>query len=675
MDQERPHIHETPIDIVEHEGEPKTKVWVRRMLLVLLVGLCISFAAPTFGSCSGALGSGGSKLWGTFRVGSRTIDVHESDFTRASQRYAAVFHVLERPRMKDDDVWGQLMLDEAAKAEGIHVSDEQVARFLAMVPRFQSDKKFDKATYESEIRSLAKYMGVDNDGFTAGVRSLLRAQTYESVWLSAYEIPRSREAYEEWKKTNVKLTVEYVTQPFEPLVEQARALPVTDDDIRRAGVLPEVVKMRAIPARRGIEVAYLRVRDVTPERRAALDAFAKEAHLFDATDKEATTESVAWTQFWANCKPGGVYTREAWLALERGDYEKALAEWQKTPEPRDETTKPKDPSDEKWPETPREQFYERWRPFVEAEVLAREALRHMAVRAERESKSFAEVVSSYEQYGVRIVTTPEALSDADLAEKFPEGFGRDSDVEAAVRNQFRFPAPGAQFKPVVSPDPVQAMRLQSRPNDRGWVILRWTSYEPARERELTEIRDQVEAYYRGYRAHDLARDVLAGIRAKVEAAGADPAARVQAFREAAAAAGLDVQKLRRFNQRTERPIPPVLGPTPTPAERNAVSRIAAKGVVLDHYNFLSRLEVGKFEEPILLDDATGAAYLMLLTDKHEPEPIEMDEMTLQIERQRRSSQSIQELMNAISPKELKKRYKLELTEDGRKATEKNDAQE
>ena len=72
---------------------------------------------------------------------------------------------------------------------------------------------------------------------------------------------------------------------------------------------------------------------------------------------------------------------------------------------------------------------------------------------------------------------------------------------------------------------------------------------------------------------------------------------------------------------------------------------------------------------MFLDDAVGAAFLVLLTEKHEPEPQEMDDNTLRAERYVRMFQARRAMNDALAPKELKKRFRLELTEDGRKATE------
>jgi hypothetical protein len=665
MAQRPPQHTETPIDIEEHEGETRSKVWVRRFLFGLVIVLCVSFAAPTFGSCSGALGTGGQKVWGRFSVGGREVEVHEDDFRRVQTRLAAALRLFAPDaKVEDDQVWGQILLDAAAKAEGVHVSDEQVVRFLAEHPAFQTDGKFDESRYRTEIRQLAKYTGVDHEGFTSALKSLLRTEIYRSVYASAFSVPQSREAYEEWKKTNVKLTVDFVVQPYAALRERAAGLPVTDEDLRRAAILPEILKMRTVPARRGLEAAYLRARDVTAEQRAAMEEFVKANSLLP---KDESLEALSWNAFWSNRQAGGTYTREAWAAWKRVEHQRAMADWEKLPEPRPE--KPRDASAEPWPEKPADQFYKHWYDFVAKELLAREVVRHLALRAERESKSFAELAPDYARFGVKVVATPEPFSEADITSRFPDDLGRDSELEQAVRTRFRAPAADRTFAPEVLTDPVPATRLVDHPQDRGWIVARWTSWEPARERDVFEVRAQAEAYYRTYRANEIARDTLEAVRKKVDESGTDLATRQKSLRAAAAEAGLEVRTIRRFNARTERPQPPVIAGDATPEQQAAAERMSWRNRVQDDYPVLSKLEPGKLRDPVYLDDSVGAAFLELLVEKHEPEPQEMDDNTLRSERYVRMFQARRAMNDALSPKELKKRFRLELTEDGRKATE------
>lgn len=656
-----------PLDLEEHEGEGRLDVWRRRLLFVLLIGLCFAFAAPTFGSCSGPFGSGGSTLWGTFTVRGTKHEVRDTEFQRAAQRLGAVKRLDPQSpdaRITDDEVWAQLLLDEAAKAEGIHVSDEQVTARLASIPAFQTDGKFDESKYREEIRAMSRYTQVDHDGVTWALKSLLRTEIYRSVYVAAFAIPESRAAYDDWKTRNLKLTVDCVVQPYEALREQARQLPVTEPDLQRALVLPDAVKLRTVPARRGIEAAYVHVRDITDEHRAEMEALNKLTPLFAGED---SLESAAWNQFWESSKPDGAYTRDTWLALQRPRHEAELKAWEARPEPRGE--KPADPAATMWPERPADQFTKHWQDFTTKEVLAREVLRQMALRAERESKSFADLAPDFAKYGIRVVATPEALAEDELETKFPEGLGSRSELSQIVRSRFRAPESGGTFVPRVAVDPFPATAIVRDIAAHGWIVLRWSSLEPAREKPIDEIREPLTEIFKSYRASELARDVLGEIRRKVEETEGDAAAKSAALRKLAAEKGLPLIELRRFNERTPRPRTTTPGADASADEKAAILRGVWRSRVQDEYTGLSKAEVGKFRDPVLLDDTTAAGYLMFVVAKEEPKPIEMDEASVQREQQMRFGRAVEAFRELLAPAALKRKFALELTEEGRKATE------
>jgi hypothetical protein len=668
-------MEQKPLDLEVHEGETKLDVWKRRVLFLLLIVLCVAFAAPTFGSCSGALGSGGSNVWGSFTVAGRRFVVREADFRRAHARYAAfarlypgaaarLFPEIERKAgFGDDEIWAQLILDEAAKAGGVHVSDAEVQEALESHPQFQTAGHFDRDKYSAEMRQMHRYQGVDHAEFTSALRSILRTERWRSVWASAYSVPQSRETWQEWSKRNVKLTVDYVVQPYAPLAAKVASLPVTDEELKRIKILPKAVELLTLPARRGYEAAFVRTREVTDAQREAMTKLAADAGLLP---KDESLQMVAWRQFYSNSKTGP-YTRTAWIALHKPEYEAKLAEWQKLPEPRPEGSKPKEPGAD-WPEKPADEFGTYWRPFVEADVLGAATLRHMAGRAERESKSFADLAADFAQYGVRVVKTAEPLADADLPEKFPEGLGKDSELEGTVRAALRAPEAGTAFVPKVVTEPFLACRINERIRDRGWMIVRCSSYEAPRERDINEVRKELENIFREHRATELAGDLLRNVRTQVEAVQGDVAAKEAALRKLAGEAGLEVRTIRRFNALTERPTPPPAGGDA--AAEAAAAQIRQRVRVQDEYPFLSKLDAGKFRDPVILDDRAGGAFLMLVVEKQEPGPLEIDEATLQSERIGRMYMARESMLDHFAPKELKARYGLELTPEGRTATEK-----
>lgn len=643
-----------PLDLEEHKGESRAQVWTRRIMFVLLIVLCISFAAPTFGSCSGAFGTGGGPVVASFEIGPEKIDVAAAQFERYDLRLRSVYQLF-RPGgdIDEAEVWSALILDEVAKREGIHVSDEQVSRFLERMPEFQTNGAFDPKKYAARIREFQRHTGLDHEGLTAGLRSILRGSVYQSAWLAAYDVPDSRKAYDEWKKRNLKITADYVVQEYAPLRDEALRMPVTEDDLRAARPLPEVTKILAIPARRGIEAAYMRVREITDEHRTKMEEFAASAGVLAADESVAQR---AWMQFWDHCKAGGIYSQESWRAWQGRVHDEAVRAWEAAPEA-SRGEKPKDPRDEAYPAEPKDQFEKIWAPHVVKEVLAREVLRHMVLRAERESKGLADLLPAYEAMGVRVVATAEPISDADFNEKFPERLGKDSEFGQSIL-RVRMPDDPATFTPKYMVEPAPTTILNYFPEDRGYVVARITSYEKASSKDVLdpEVRPRVEAYVREHRAADLASGRLKEMRTAVDAAGEGVEARRAAFRDRAAAAGLEVRTLRRFNQRTAKPTP-AADPSGEAAIA-AAARTRHRNRMVDDYPVLSRLDLGRMRDPVLADDATGAAYLALVVEKYEPPPIEMDEATLRIQNMILARQSQQAAMEALSAKEVTKRFHL-----------------
>jgi len=656
---------ETPLDLQEHQGETHWDVWKRRLLFLLLIGLCVAFAAPTFGSCSGAMGTGGSELWGTFEVNGEKVEVRENDFVRAKTRVGALMSFLgSQERMSDQAVWALLLQDAAARAAGIDVSDEQVQAFLRDRANFVSaDGRFDGERYANRIRAFAQVSAVDHEGITWAIRALRRVDVYMSVWAAAYDVPESQAAFEEWRKENVKLTVDWTVEPYAAMAEKARSLPVSDDDLKRIAHLPKIQAMCTVPARRGVEAAYVRLRDLTPENVAAMRDFVRQAGI---RADDLAVDKAAWEVFWAHQGAQEAYSEAAWRRWKGTEYRKKLEEWNALPEPRPADLEPKDPAAVPWPETSNEQFQQMWKPLATKEALAQDVLRQMAERAERENASLASLLPEYEKMGVRVAATDEPLPDDELADKFPDGLGKDSDLDQRVRTQFKLPEGDAQFVPKVLTDPIPATRSVLAVEDRGWFVLRWTSLDPARTRDVLEVRDEATKYYREeYRASELARDALQEIQKAVEAVDGVPARR-EALRTAAEAAGLQVETLRRFNRRTEKRTPPNLGTDATDEAKRAAERIRRRNRVLDDYAGLARHEPGMVRQPILLDEATGAAYLMLLVEKHEPDAIEMDASALRSAVMIRRYQSRGKAQQALTPQELTKRFHLELTPAGKK---------
>ena len=137
-------MEENPLDLEQHQEESLWDVWKRRLMFVLLIALCITFAAPSFGGCETALGSGGSEIYGTFRVDGELVEVSRSHFDGTWQRLARTMTVVQsRPPESDEAIWAHIILNAAAEREGIHVPRSRVDRWLARQAMFQQGGAFD----------------------------------------------------------------------------------------------------------------------------------------------------------------------------------------------------------------------------------------------------------------------------------------------------------------------------------------------------------------------------------------------------------------------------------------------------------------------------------------------------------------------------------------------------
>jgi hypothetical protein len=649
---------EKPLDLEEKPDDTKLAVWKRRIIFAFLILLCVSFAAPTFGSCSGALGSGGGEKLGSFVVAGERHAVYDREFSnavRGAYSLRAFFGNARADEEDDEEIWQFLVLDRVARAAGIHVPGAQITELLRE-SGFDREGRFDEDRFRSEMRGLAERGGVDREALLEHLAARLRISTWQRQWLYAFDQPPAGELFDAWKKNHVKVTTAWVAAPYDQWAAETDALPVTDADLQLVANLPEVIEKRRIGTRRSVEAIVLRVRDVTPERRTALEALCRTAGVFP---DEQSLRTAAFRHFFSNRKAGGYYTKESWAALEapaydaaKKAYEKALAEWTALPEPRPGAAPvaPVDPL-ATWPaDDPRREFEGFWEPRVRAELLAQEAVRLFLARAEREGKSFGDLLPEYAQYGFTVVTSPEPLDDPGLS-TFPDGLGPDSEFASVVRTVFTEPPAGTAFAPRVHPHPVPTTVHNDRAGDRGSFGLRWTALVPAKFRDVTEVREVAESIVKARRRADRARQVLTDLRKAAEGESGD---RLEALRKHAAAAGLEVQVLRRFNDRTWRPSLPEEGTT---AESKARWRAARfRNRVQEDYRKLATVTPGSFRDPILSDDAVGAAFLTLVTDAVEPAPVEFTEDALRIEEfaRRQADQGL--IQEALGFEALRKRY-------------------
>jgi len=623
------------LDPDAHEGDTVTSVWKRRMILVLLIILVVAVAAPTFGGCSGFFST--RKIVASYEVAGRSYDVSEEELARAHTNLHSMMLLLGLQRGLPEGDAGvnealrKLMLASAAKASGVRVPDAQIAELLESRPQFQVAGKFDEGRYRAALSSFSRG-GMTHEFLCDILRTELLAETYEQLGAVMFEVVPGDGAYDAWKKRSIKLSVEFVASPYEAQRAKIEAMQPSIEELDKIAAMPAVKSILAVPPRKTIEVAYLKVEDMTDEQFAAAKKFAEDAELFT---EDRPLDAEAFVLFHTDRESN--FTKAHWGELHDPEYparkrawEADHATWEKEPKEgrRQEPAEPKDPTIGYPAEEPAQ--FPLWKDRAQKEVLAQKITTHLAVRAEREVKSLAEVGAEYARFGVKVVKNPEPLADDAIVEKFPDPVARDSEFDQVARVIFRAPAEGAVFKPQYQTQAVPTTRQSEKLHDRGYMVMRLDSCDPARQYQVGERREAVLEYWRKYQIAEAAKTLADEIRKKAEAASPDVAKVAEAMEKAAAEAGLSAQSIRRFNRTTDAPKPPVAaaGQTLSPEIQAAARRITERNRVQQDYQTLSSLDVGKLRDPVLVDEKSGAAYVIAVTEKHEPLPVEMRDADL-----------------------------------------------
>jgi hypothetical protein len=667
-------MNEPPaLDPEAHEDDTVVSVWKRRMVLILLIVLVVAVAAPTFGGCSGFFDS--KKVVATFEAGGRTHEVDERGLHDFMRRYNMAMRLFPGPQggaqMLPDGEEGVKsalhirMIDEAAKAEGVEVPDAVVTDTIRSHPYFQVAGKFDEARYRSVLNDLGRGE-LEHKDLAEILRMDLRRQHYEQIFGTAFELVPGQDAYESWKKRAAKLTVDFVPSSFELQRAKVEAMQPAEEDLEKLKNRPEVRKILAIPPSKVVEIAYAKASEMTAEQFAAAKKFLEEAEVYT---EDAPLEAEAFRLFHENRDIA--FTAERWakwsdpeFPTKLAQYEKDLAEWEKRPkEEKDKVApppKPKNPAED-WPGDPRGQF-EKWGDQIRKERVAKDLVKHMGQRAEREGKPLSALEPDYARFGVKTAKNAEPLPDDQIVEKFPASVARDSEFDQIVRGRLRAPAEGEAFKRRYHVDePIPTTRLADRTADRGFMVAVLEQSDPARQYAVADKKVEIVKVWRELQIAEEAKKPLAEIKKEAEAAGTDVAKRQEALRAAAAKQGLPVHSLRRFNSKTEAPKAPAAEPGKTlPPDVEAVAqRINWRNYVQKGYAQLSTMAPGQFVEPHWPGGEVQAAMLVLVVEKHEPAPVEMQDDDVRVERMIAARTARQKAMDLFGFDALAKRFNLQ----------------
>src|SRR6185295_6159414 len=326
---------------------------------------------------------------------------------------------------------------------------------------------------------------------------------YQNIYGAAFEVAPSDEAYDAWKKRNVKLTVDYVALSFEKERAKYAAENPTEEDLKAIEKLPFVQQILDKPPSKVIETSYVKASDMTNEQYAAAKAFLEAAEVF-TEDNPLVDEAKKLFHFDRET----AFAKDRWVKAFHPEYAAAKEAWQKEHDawaalPKEEKEKkpePKAPDDPAatFPTEERGQFL-LWRERAEKEVIAREIVRKLATDAERASKSLADAGADYGKFGVKVVKNAEPLADKDLVSKYPDPVARDSEWDQVALHEFRPLPEGQVFKPKYHVAPVPTTRLHDRMEDRGFMTMRLESCEPQRKYEIHEKVNDLLDFWRKYK--------------------------------------------------------------------------------------------------------------------------------------------------------------------------------
>lgn len=667
-------MEDNPLDLEFHEEEDSVfSVVKRRIMFVVLIGLCVAMAAPSFASCESALGGRTEGLAGRYQVGEETVQYSHQDFNKARLRLWAANRIMGRQGADDDDqsVWHFLLLDSAAKAAGIHMPREEVGRrLLEGGPVFRefvaTDGQIDGAKYAAYVESATGGQ-VSPETATQALTEMLRGNEYLMLHGAVAMTTTERDAFEAWRKDNPKLSVTYAALPFATFEAEVAATKPTDDELRLIQQDPKLREQFRIPSRRKVESAFLRIRDLSAEDVERMRAIALEEGLLDPEEPEYDLDVKAFEIYHRD--RSRVFTKEGWLQLRDADVAPWLTGAASNDGSEDGGGDDEDGSTEDvaYPDSDEQRFEDFWRPWARREWLARAVVERLAEVARRDGRSFAEVAQEapFAALDVQVVENEELLAADEFAESYPEGLARESEFANLLRGELTGPADGATFLPKVRPGAIGTTNVMTRLADRGSMVLRLSAWQPPRDMEPAEIRerDDLLAAWRQWKVEDMVSKRLKSLVEEVEG-GADLTA-------AAEAAGLSVRRLERFHRTERRLTPPSADPGEelSPELAALAERIRHRNRVVERYGELRNLDVGALLLPPRIDPVAEAGLLIRLDAKDAPSPREMGERELQGQLQTQRLEQRMELFQMVDFDSLAERFQLEIFEEEAPATD------
>lgn len=650
-------MEDNPLDLEFHEEDDTVfSVVKRRIMFVVLIGLCVAMAAPSFGSCESALGGRDEGMAGEFTVDGEMFRVSRQEFQKARLRLWSAHAILSGGRDADDKdpaVWSYLMLDAAARKAGIHIPPQEIGRRLvkqgSLARAFIApDGQVDAQRYAEYVRSAAGN-AVSVDTATQALGELMRGTEYVQLYLPAMRTTTEQDAFDTWRKDNPKLGVTYAAVPFADHEAEVEGQSPTDDELALIQQDPSLRGTFQVASRKRIEAAYLHVRSIDDALATKLRDFATAEGLLDDADPAMDLDLKAFELYHRDRER--VFTESRWLAAR----ESGIAPWLTGAGSEEDDG---GETERVYPDNDEQRFDEFWGPWARREWLARAAVERLARAAEQQQLSLAEAASKapFADLGIQVVSNEELLADDEFAERFPEGLAVDTEFSILLRGELAGPAEGEAFLPKVRNTAIGTTNLMTQLGDRGSMVLRLADWQAARPMTMDEIKEREDVLdaWRRWKVRGMVEKRLSALVESIEGG--------KSMEDAVAEAGLELRTLPGFRSDASRPTPPTADPGEelSPELATLAARIRHRNRVVDRYRELLRLNPGELLEPPPLDSAAEAGLLIRVDSKTPPTVREMGTQEMSVQMQRQALTNRRAVVESLSFEALSDRFALRI---------------
>ena len=189
------------LSILRHKGVSRKILWGVAVIIILSFGVFgTAYRLDTTINSAGKIFKKSVSLRDYERA---YLDSRDQAIMTYGERFFKMGNQLDLER----EAWERLMLLHEVKKQGIKISDKEVVEFIAVVPFFQHDGKFDQFAYESIVRNPSVFDRRTKD-FELGIRNSLAIKKLLDLVAGPIVIT-NEELKKEYIKKNEKIKLTY----------------------------------------------------------------------------------------------------------------------------------------------------------------------------------------------------------------------------------------------------------------------------------------------------------------------------------------------------------------------------------------------------------------------------------------------------------------------------------